>query len=178
MAKRPSFKSQLVVFADYFDDRFENLFSGKVIIEIELPIKTNQTIYGDVLILNEILQANGQKPKKARIVINFDKNLKKDLRSYQTILLSYPNISCFLLEGKRYMSTLKKFNYVFEFLEQIRYFRNDLNSFDLGFFVKATPKTSKIKISFKKLEVVNSLDEFITLTWTETYRRFLSKFSI
>jgi len=178
MARKPAFKSQLFVFADKFDERFENLFEGKVIIEYDFQSIVRAPINDDIYMLHSILEATGHHQKSARIVINFDKDLKKDVRTYQTIALSYGNFMGFLLHSKRDQDKLYKFHTVFARLENIEEYRNSLIHFDITQFVKSLSPATKMDIFSKNTQMVDSIDEWINTVRVESYRKFLSSFSI
>lgn len=175
---KPTFNSQLFVFADKFDERFENLFEGKVIIEYDFQSILRAPVNEDIYMLHSILEATGHYQKSARIVINFNRDLKKDIRAYQTIALSYGNIMGFLLHRKRDQDKLDKFHTVFNRLENIKEFRNSLGFFDITQFVKALSPAIKMDIFSKNAQMVNSMDEWINAVRVESYRKFLSSFAI
>jgi hypothetical protein len=178
MSKKLTFKSQLFVFADKFDDRFETLFEGKVIIEYDFQSIVRAPINDDIYMLHSILEATGHHQKSARIVINFDKDLKKDVRAYQTIALSYGNFIGFLLQRKKDQDKLDKFHTVFARLENIEEYRNSLSHFDITQFVKSLSPATKMDIFSKNTQMVDSIDEWINTVRVESYRKFLSSFSV
>ncbi|MGV0981796.1 MAG: hypothetical protein ACOYB0_05500 [Polynucleobacter sp.] len=136
------------------------------------------THYAGIYMLHSILEATGHYQKSARIVINFNRDLKKDIRAYQTIALSYGNIMGFLLHRKRDQDKLDKFHTVFNRLENIKEFRNSLGFFDITQFVKALSPAIKMDIFSKNAQMVNSMDEWINAVRVESYRKFLSSFAI
>jgi len=178
MSKKSTFKSQLFVFADKFDERFENLFEGKVIVEYDFQSIVRAPISDDIYMLHSILEATGRHQKSARIVINFDRTLKKDIRAYQTIALSYGNFMGFLLQRKGDQDKLDKFHTVFARLENIEEYRNSLSHFDITQFVKSLSPATKMDIFSKNTQMIDSIDEWINVVREESYRKFLSSFAI
>ena len=178
MSKKSTFKSQLFVFADKFDDRFEALFEGKIIFELNFPYRAEASAYDDIYTFHHILDINGQNHKSARIVVNFDRNLKKDIRAYQTVALSYANLVGFLFDGKKDRATLRNFNNMFDYLAALEVDLESLKCFDIEQLVKSIPPLSKADIDDKKNLVIDSMDEYINLSREESYRKFLSSFSV
>lgn len=178
MTRKTSFNSQLFVFSDQFDDRFDNLFEGKVIIEYDFPTLLRASNSDDIYMFHSILEATGNHQKSARIIINFDKDQKKDIRAYQTTALSYGNFMGFLLRNKRDRDKLDKFHTVFTRLENIEEFRNSLSHFDITQFIKSLSPDAKMEIYFKNDRMIDSIDDWVNVVREESYRKFLSSFAV
>jgi hypothetical protein len=176
--KTSTFKSQLYVFADKFDERFENLFEGKVIIDFDFHSRRRSAGNDDIYTLLYILAANGQTPKSGRIVLNFDRESKKDILAYQTIALSYNHFIGFLFDKKRGFSKLQNFDDAFKHLDNVENFRNHLNHFDITKLVKSITPATKTEIASKTKQMVASIDEYIVLARQTSYRKFLSSFAL
>lgn len=176
--KKSIFKSQLYVFADKFDERFENLFEGKVIIEFDLHSSRRSAANDDIYTLLYILAANGQTPKSSRIVLNFDRESKKDIRAYQTIALSYNHFMGFLFDKQRGFAKLQNFDNAFKHLDNIENFRNHLSQFDITKLVKSITPSTKTEIASRTKNMVTSVDEYIALAREASYKKFLSSFAL